>query len=397
MSGESMARQAADGRRWTMPEPLRPLISAARSEPVMVVALAILLFLGLIMVASSSIAISERVTGAPLALFWRQAMHALIGLMLAALILQVPLTFWQRMGPWLFIGGFVLLLLVLVPGLGREVNGSTRWLVLGPFTVQVSELARLAVILYLAGYLVRHGDAVRSTAQAFLKPMLLVTAVSLLLLAQPDFGAAAVVLTVALGMMFLGGARLWQFILLAALAGLAMAVLAITSPYRMMRLTSFVDPWQDPFASGFQLTQALIAFGRGDWFGVGLGGSVQKLFYLPEAHTDFVFAVLAEEMGLVGAVAVIVLFALVVVRLLRLARRAEAQQQPFNAWLVYGIALWLALQVFINLGVSMGVLPTKGLTLPLFSYGGSSMVVTCMAFALVLRAAHEARSQGGAR
>ncbi len=346
-----------------------------------------LLALGLVMVASASISIAERQTGQPFYYFWRQALFVVIGLLTGALILRTRLVYWERLGSVLLLFGLVLLVAVL--GLGREINGSTRWLGLGLFNLQPSELMKLFIVVYLAGYLVRRGEEVRSSVKGFLKPMLLVGLIGGLLLAEPDFGAAVVITATVLGMMFLGGVRLWQFgVLFASTLGAA-AALVLATPYRMARLTSFADPWADPFDSGFQLTQALIAFGRGEWWGVGLGGSVQKLFYLPEAHTDFLFAVLAEELGLVGVLIVVGLFALLVWRAFVIGHRAQQAGSDFGAYLSYGLGLWLGMQAFINLGVNMGVLPTKGLTLPLMSYGGSSIVVTCMACALLLRVSHE--------
>ena len=370
---------------------LRPLSGARHDRFVLDpwllgVALA-LLALGLVMVASASISIAERQTGQPFYYLWRQALFVVIGLLTGALMLRTRLVYWERLGPVLLLFGLVLLVAVL--GLGREINGSTRWLGLGLFNLQPSELMKLFIVVYLAGYLVRRGEEVRSSVKGFLKPMLLVSLIGGLLLAEPDFGATAVITATVLGMMFLGGVRLWQFgVLFAGTLGVA-AVLVLATPYRMARLTSFADPWADPFDSGFQLTQALIAFGRGEWWGVGLGGSVQKLFYLPEAHTDFLFAVLAEELGLMGVLMVVGLFALLVWRAFVIGRRAQQAGSDFGAYLSYGLGLWLGMQAFINLGVNMGVLPTKGLTLPLMSYGGSSIVVTCMACALVLRVSHE--------
>jgi cell division protein FtsW len=239
--------------------------------------------------------------------------------------------------------------------------------------------------------LVRHGNLVRTTITGFLAPMGLIAFIAVVLLMEPDFGAAVVITATALGLMFLGGVRLWLFGVLVAMAGAALGVLAFAAPYRMERLTAFLNPWADPFNSGFQLTQALIAFGRGEWWGVGLGASIQKLFYLPEAHTDFLFAVLAEELGLAGAMAVILLFTLLVWRAFALGRRAELTGHRFAAYLAYGLGLWIALQSFINIGVNMGLLPTKGLTLPLLSYGGSSLVVSCIALALLWRIDYELR------
>ena len=346
-----------------------------------------LLGLGLVMVMSASVSIAERQTGDSFYYLWRQAAFVGVGILAAYIVMQLRLVYWERIGPYFLLGGLLLLVLVLL--VGREVNGSLRWLAMGPFNLQPSELMKLFMVVYLAGYLVRRGDEVRSSVKGFLKPILLVGLVGVLLMLEPDFGATAVIMATVLGMMFLGGVCLWQFgLLFLVMAGTA-ALLAISSPYRVARLTSFVNPWADPFDSGFQLTQALIAFGRGEWLGAGLGGSVQKLFYLPEAHTDFLFAVLAEELGLLGALLVIVLFAILVWRAFVIGQAALLAGNRFGAYLAFGIGLWLGLQAFINLGVNMGVLPTKGLTLPLMSYGGSSIVVSCVACALLLRVSHE--------
>jgi cell division protein FtsW len=351
------------------------------------IAVVMLLALGLVMVGSASVSIAERQTGDAFYFLWRQAAFVFIGLAAGYIVLRMRLVYWERLGSWFLLFGLTLLVVVLL--IGREVNGSVRWLALGPFNLQPSELMKLFMVVYLAGYLVRRGDEVRASLKGFLKPMGLVAFMGVLLLAEPDFGAAAVITATVLGMMFLGGVRLWQFGLLFLVMGSAMGVLAYSSPYRLARLTSFANPWADPFNSGFQLTQALIAFGRGEWLGVGLGGSIQKLFYLPEAHTDFLYAVLAEELGLMGAVAVIALFGVLVWRAFVIGKTAAEAGNRFGGFLAYGLGLWLGLQAFINLGVNMGVLPTKGLTLPLMSYGGSSIVVSCVACALLLRVSHE--------
>jgi cell division protein FtsW len=377
-------------------QPLRRshMTAVAQGDVPLLLAVAALLALGLLMVGSASISIADRQLGAPFHYLLRQGVYVAVGMLMAFVTVQVPLAVWRRVGPLLLLSSLALLLLVLVPGLGRNVNGATRWLSLGVFNLQVSELAKLALIVYAAGYLVRRGEEVRTTVKGFLKPLGLLVVFALLLLLQPDFGALVVLGATLLGMLFLAGVRLWLFGLLVAAAGGALALLAVTSPYRMERLTTFMNPWADPFNSGFQLTQALIAFGRGDWFGVGLGGSVQKLFYLPEAHTDFLFAVLAEELGLFGALGVIVLFGFVVWRGFVIGRAAAQVGAHFGAYLSYGIALLIGLQAVINLGVNMGVLPTKGLTLPLMSYGGSSMLVSCIAVGLLLRVDRENRRGG---
>ena len=357
----------------------------------LLLAVVVLLTLGLVMVGSASTSIAERQAGHAFYYLWRQLAYIGVGLGLAGAVLFIPLRIWEKLGLGLILTSVLLLLMVFIPGLGREVNGSLRWIHLGPVNLQVSEFVKLFMILYLAGYLVRHTKAVQASAAGFLRPLVLFLLLAVLLLLQPDYGAVAVIFMTALGMMWLGGARLFQFLLLLLSASGALVVLALVSPYRMERLTAFLNPWADPFDSGFQLTQALIAFGRGEWFGVGLGGSVQKLFYLPEAHTDFLFAVLAEELGLVSAVLVIGLFLMIVLRALAIGRHAEQRELPYQAFVAYGIGIWIGLQAFINLGVNMGILPTKGLTLPLMSYGGSSMVVMCIAIALLLRVDFEVR------
>lgn len=355
-----------------------------------------LLALGLVMIASASVSIADSRVGDPAYFIVRQGLYAGLGIALALVVWQLPLKFWERSGPMLLLVSIVLLLLVLLPGIGRTVNGSTRWLALGPFTLQVSEVAKLAMIVYLAGYLVRRGDEVRMSVAGFLKPMSLVLLMGILLLAEPDFGTAVILGATVLGMMFLGGVQLWLFGVLIMMSVGSVALLAVSAPYRMERLTAFLNPWADPFNSGFQLTQALIAFGRGEWFGVGLGGSVQKLFYLPEAHTDFVYAVLVEELGMVGGSLVVLLFVVLVSRIFRIAHNANVAGMPFAGYLCYGIGFMFALQAFINMGVNMGLLPTKGLTLPLMSYGGSSMLVMCVALALVQRVALETPQHAGA-
>ena len=358
--------------------------------PLLVSAL-ILLGIGLVMVASSSISIAERQTSEPLYYFWRQLTYSIIGIIAAVVIFKIPLNFLQKIGPVLIVISMFLLMMVLIPGLGKEVNGSVRWLNLGIISLQVSEFVKLATVIYLAGYLVRHHEEVRSNLSGFLRPLVLIFVISLLLILEPDFGAVAVIAMTAMGMLWLGGASFFQFIFLMLTMVAVLSLVAISSPYRMERLTTFLNPWADPFNSGFQLTQALIAFGRGEWFGVGLGASVQKLFYLPEAHTDFVFAVLAEELGLFVVIVVIMLFCFIVIRALMIGRRAEKLEQPFTAFLTYGLGIWLGIQAFINIGVNMGVLPTKGLTLPLMSYGGSSLIIMCIVIAMLLRADYETR------
>ena len=356
-----------------------------------------LLSIGVVMVGSASVGVSERISGDSTYYFTRQLGFVTVGLLLAAVAWTIPTRVISQLGPLLILIAALALAVVFIPGIGKTVNGSTRWIALGPVNLQVSEVVKLALIIYLAQYLVRRGEQVRENIRYFLKPMMIVAGFSVLLLLEPDFGATVVLITTAMGMFFLFGVRLWIFGGMVAIAGSGLAMLAITSPYRMERLTAFLNPWADPFNSGFQLTQALIAFGRGEWLGVGLGGSVQKLFYLPEAHTDFVYSVIAEELGMLGAGIVVLLFVLLVGRIFQIGQRAEQAGMIFGAYLSYGVAIWVALQAFINMGVNMGLLPTKGLTLPLMSYGGSSVIVTIVALALVLRVASELPQYGANR
>jgi cell division protein FtsW len=348
-----------------------------------------LLAIGLVMVASASIPLGEKI-GQPFIFFLKQSAYVSLGLLATYLVTRIPMSQWQKAGAILLILSFVLLIAVILPGVGKQVNGSMRWLPLGIINLQVSELVKLIVYIYMAGFLVRRGDEVRNSLRGFFKPMIILSLTVVLLLMQPDFGAAVVLLATALGMMYMSGVGLVKFIALIVTTIAAMAMLALVSPYRVARILSFTNPWADPFNSGFQLTQSLIAFGRGEIFGVGLGGSIQKLFYLPETHTDFLFAILAEELGLIGATTVILLFATLVWRAFAIGAKAEREQQLFSAYLAYGLGIWIGLQAFINIGVNMGVLPTKGLTLPLMSYGGSSIVITLVAIGLLLRIGYEA-------
>lgn len=356
----------------------------------------LLVCIGIVFVTSASIAIAERETGNALYFAERQVLYAGVGIVAAIFMMVVPLDAWRRLSAVFLFGALGLLTLVLVPGFGHEVNGSTRWLTIGSVRlIQASEPARLLLFMFVADYLARRGDEVRTSFTGFAKPLGLVGIAGVLLLAEPDFGAAAVLVATVLGMMFIGGARLRDFFVLLAVTVAAMAALVLSSPYRMERLTGFMNPWADPFDTGFQLTQALIAIGRGEWFGVGLGAGVQKLFYLPEAHTDFVFAVIAEETGLFGVLCVIALYVAFFARCFRIGRKAARAGESYASHLAFGIGLWIGMQALINLGVNMGVLPTKGLTLPLVSSGGSSLLVTCAAIGLVLRAGLETERAGG--
>ena len=374
--------------RATMPFPAR-LKTELRIDSVMMLISMALLFGGFVILASASITMSDNTFGEPFFYVERQLVAAVIGGAAAFACLFVPMRVWQRLSPLMLLTGIALLCLVLVPGVGHEVNGSTRWVRFGVINLQVSEPARLCLFIYLAGYVVRQQKALRERFVGFLRPMLVLTISCALLLAQPDFGAAIVLLATALTILFVGGARIRDFLLFFSTTLITMTALAMTSPYRMKRLTGFLDPWSDPFDSGFQLTQSLIAIGRGEWFGVGLGGSVQKLFYLPEAHTDFVFAVFAEEFGLLGSLILIGLFIALLWRIFRLALRASSAEKYFEAYLAIGLGTWLGLQAFTNVAVNMGLLPTKGLTLPLVSYGRSSLIVTMVSIGLLMRIHHE--------
>jgi cell division protein FtsW len=365
------------------------LKTSLQFDPVLLTLVLALLFGGFVILASASISVSDNTTGDPFFYLERQLVAALIGTVAGCICLFIPMQVWRTLGPLMLLAGLALLLLVLVPAFGHEVNGSRRWIRLGVMNLQVSEPARLCFIIYLAGYLVRRNKAVRDEFVGFLRPMLLLSLACVALLAEPDFGAAVVLLATALTMLFVAGARIRDFLLFFSVAVVGMALLAVASPYRMQRLTSFLDPWSDPFNSGFQLTQSLIAIGRGEWLGVGLGNSVQKLFYLPEAHTDFVFAVFAEEFGLLGSLALIGVFLALLWRIFNLAVRAVSAERFFEAYIAIGLGTWLGLQAFINVGVNMGILPTKGLTLPLVSYGRSSLIITMIAIALLLRIHHE--------
>jgi cell division protein FtsW len=353
-----------------------------------------LALLGAVMVASASITMADRSYGQPFYFLMRQVIYLGAGGLAAAVCMLLPLRAWEQASPLLLTGAALLLVSVLLPGVGHEVNGATRWLRFGFFNLQVSEPARLLLLIYLCSYVARRREALQAGFRGLLYPLVIVTAAGMLLMLQPDFGATAVLFATAIGVLFVGGMRI-GYLLLMGLSGLAaLGMLVVTSEYRMRRLTAFLDPWADPFGSGFQLTQSLIAIARGEWLGVGLGGSVQKLFYLPEAHTDFVFAVFAEEFGLLGVFVMIVLFGVLVWRAYAVSMAAAAAGRVFSACLAFGIGTLIAMQAFINMAVNMGLLPTKGLTLPLVSYGGSSLVVTAAAIGLLLRIHYELSADG---
>ena len=360
--------------------------------PMLVISSVALLVMGVVMISSASMDMAAETMGNSYHYVIRQLMFAGLGCLLALVAVNVPVAWWERSG-WLLLGiGLLALVLVLTP-LGRTVNGSTRWIPFGLFNVQVSEVAKLCLIAYLAGYVVRRRDELLNTWLGFLKPLVVLGLASVLLVIQPDFGATVVLVTAAAGMIFLSGVRLSRFVPLIGTLVVLGAILIVTQPYRLKRVVSYLDPWKDQFDSGYQLTQSLIAFGRGDWGGVGLGNSIQKLFYLPEAHTDFIFAIIAEEFGLLGSLLVLSLFTLLVVTGFVIARRAEKADMPFGACFAYGLTLLIGLQAGINMAVSTGLLPTKGLTLPLVSYGGSSLMITCICIGVLARVEMERLDQ----
>ena len=363
-------------------------------DPLLVWSALALLLIGLIMVYSASIAFAEgsRMFGRnPNYFLIRHAIFLMIGLAAAGLAFQVPSQTWQRWSPYLFLGGIVLLALVLIPGLGRDVNGARRWLPLFVVNLQPSELMKLFVVLYAADFTVRKMNVMHSLKKAFLPMFLAMVLVGSLLLKEPDFGAFVVIISIAFGILFLGGMKIKPFVILILLLLIAFAILIIVSPYRRDRIFGFMDPWADALGRGYQLSHSLIAFGRGEFFGVGLGGSVEKLFYLPEAHTDFLLAVIAEELGFVGVVVVIVLFGLLIQRIIMVSKQCVKLDRCFAALVAQGVAIWIGVQGFINMGVNMGLLPTKGLTLPLLSYGGSGLILNLVALSIVLRVDQENR------
>lgn len=349
-----------------------------------------LMVFGLVMVASASFPVSTRLTGQPFYFMTRHALFLLLSLCAAAVVLQIPTQKWLQYSSWLLSLSFIMLVVVLV--VGRSVNGASRWIPLGFFNLQPAEVSKLSLFIFMSGYLVRKQSEVRATFfGGFMKPIMVFGALALLLLGQPDLGTVIVMLVTLFGMLFIAGAKLSQFLALMMAGIVAVIGLILAEPYRVRRVTSFLDPWQDPFGSGYQLTQSLIAFGRGGWFGQGLGNSIQKLEYLPEAHTDFVFSVIAEELGIVGVVLVLMLVFSLVFKAIMIGKRAFEQEQNFGGYLAFAIGIWFAFQTLVNVGAAAGMMPTKGLTLPLISYGGSSLLVMSVAVAILLRIDHETR------
>jgi len=354
----------------------------------------ILLGLGLVMVYSASIAIAEadKATGHQSTYFLiRQAIYVAMGVTAAFVTFHIPVVWWQKMAPYLFLMGLVLLVLVLVPGVGRNVNGSQRWLPLGVVNLQPSEFVKLFAAMYVADYAVRKSAQMDSIVKGFLPMVAVMVLVGFLLLREPDFGAFAVIAAISISILWLGGINAKIFAALLALLPVAIYLLIWSSPYRLQRVIGFLDPWADPYGKGYQLSHALIAFGRGEWLGVGLGASVEKLLYLPEAHTDFLLAVIAEELGFAGVLTVLALFVWIVIRAFGIGKDAVANERYFAALLAQGIGVWMGVQGIINIGVNMGVLPTKGLTLPLLSFGGSGILANCIAMAVLLRIDFENR------
>jgi cell division protein FtsW len=371
--------------------PRRAMVPPSPYDRWLILLIVSILGFGLLMVASASITVSELQLHQPFYYFYRQAIFLILGIAIGSVVVQFEIAVWEKISGYLLIGVMLLLFLVLIPGIGHSVNGSMRWIGFGPAGMQVSEMAKFAVVVYLAGYLIRQHAEIKTRFMGFVKPMGILAIIAGLLIIEPDFGATVVIIITALGMMFLGGMRLRHFVLLFAFILVVMSVIAISEPYRVKRLTTFLDPWANPFGNGYQLTQSLMAFGRGGWFGVGLGKSIQKMFYLPESYTDFIFAVMAEELGLIGIMFVMVLFTLLVMRILAIGRQAQKLEHHFAGFVAYGFAFWIGIQFMVNVGVNSGILPTKGLTLPLMSYGGSSMLVTCIVFAILLRIDYENR------
>jgi len=349
-----------------------------------------LMLIGLVMVTSASFPISTRLTAQPFHFMFRHGIFLCLALIIASVVLQVPLEKWLKYSTHLLTISFVLLIIVLIAG--KSVNGASRWIPLGLFNLQPAEVAKLSLFIFMAGYFVRKGEEIRRTFfSGFMKPLIVFGVLALLLLGQPDLGTVVVMLVTLFAMLFIAGAKLWQFIALMMVGIAGVALLIFIEPYRMRRVTSFWDPWDDPFGSGYQLTQSLMAFGRGNWFGQGLGNSVQKLEYLPEAHTDFVFAVIAEELGFVGVTLILILIFALVVKAILIGKKALELNEQFGGYLAFGIGVWFAFQSMVNVGAAAGIVPTKGLTLPLISYGGSSLIIMTIAVSILLRIDHECR------
>jgi cell division protein FtsW len=390
----SPAENGGDIAARTVERLAKPRVPVSELDPALSWSAVILLVFGVVMVYSASIATAEasRYTDYQSDYFLiRHALFLLVGLLMGLAAFRVPMVQWQRMAPWLFLIGVALLAVTLIPGVGHKVGGARRWLPLGPVNLQASELMKLFVAIYAADYTVRKLDLMSSFKQGFMPMMGVILFVGCLLLFEPDFGAFVVVVTIAFGVLFLGGVGLRVFTLLGVAVLIGFVLLIWISPYRRDRIFGFMNPWADPFGDGYQLTHALIAFGRGEWFGVGLGGSIEKLFYLPESHTDFLLAVIAEELGFAGVLLIVALFAVLVQRAFVIGREAIQLERYFPGLVAQAIGLWIGIQAFISMGVNMGLLPTKGLTLPLMSYGGSGLLANCLALGILLRIDWELR------
>ena len=387
-----MSVSFANLSQWTLPSWLQVESRSVATFDRGYVLLALSMYMiGLIMVASSSMPVAERIFDNPFHFIVRHMIYIVLSLGVAGLTLQMPMQRWHEYSSKLLLMAIVLLVIVLV--VGRNVNGSTRWIAIGPITIQAAEPAKLFFFCYLSAYLVRRRDEVMENVKGFAKPLVVFGALSGLLLMQPDLGTIIVMFVTTFGLLFLAGAKLWQFIAISGVGITLLSMLAYFSPYRWARVTGFLDPWKDPFGSGYQLTQSLMAYGRGETFGQGLGNSVQKLEYLPEAHTDFVMAVLAEEFGFVGISIILLLSMTLVFKALLLGRKAVNQEKYFEGFFAYAIGIWFCFQAAVNIGASAGIVPTKGLTMPLISYGGSSMIIMTMAVAVLIRIDHEIRLQ----
>ncbi|MFQ3231690.1 MAG: cell division protein FtsW [Reinekea sp.] len=360
---------------------------------------AALLLFGLVMIGSAGVDVSQQMFGIPYHFVLRHSVYLVLGLVFAGIISVIPVSVWQNSSPLLLLFAFLLLSIVLVPGIGQEIKGSRRWIDLGPIGFQPSELGKVAMILYVGAYLVRRRDEVISSWSGFLKPVFVLSLMLTLLLLEPDFGSVVVVMGTILGMLFLGGVKPGQFFLAMIAACGAVSIMAFSQSYRVIRLLAFMDPWapENVYGSGYQLTQSLIAFGRGEWFGVGLGNSMQKLFYLPEAHNDFIVAIIAEELGLVGVLALLFVYAIMIKRIFKIGRLAELKNNLFGGFVCYGIGILFSLQAFINIGVNTGLLPTKGLTLPFISAGGTSLIVCIGLIAIVNRVYGETLAMADAK
>jgi len=365
-------------------------------DGLLLAAVSVLIGFGIVMVASASMHLGGQ-NGDVMRYVNRHLFALLLGLAVGWLVYRTPMHWWQKSSTGLYFFGLVLLALVFIPGLGREANGAQRWVAAGPLSLQTSEFMKVFVVLYMSGYLVRRQLEVANSVWGFVKPIILLIVACSLLMFQPDFGTTAVLLMTAFGMLFLGGAPLWQFAALLTLAIGALLALIWVSPYRLERVTSFLNPWEHVQDSGYQLAQALIAFGRGEWIGVGLGNGIQKQFYLPEAHTDFVMAVIGEEFGLLGTLLVICMFGVIVWRSYAIGACAETRGDRYAAYVAYGLGLWLGMQAFVNIGVNVGLLPTKGLTLPFLSYGSNSLIVCCIAIGMLSRVRYENQAAGGGK